>query len=458
MDAAALIVAWALTGQAAGEKILPDDIPLAPKRSVGATEIDRDDDIPPADKSSEKKASDPAKQPARAGALDESDDLPVRRPFPRRQQPEEPGPAKPKASADAAGEEEVLPTPEQPRIRPGGKAIDDEPIRVPLRTRAPIDTRSEAAVDADATLRGKTQQSPPAERQNVAPSDDELRRSRAANDPTSPAELLAQALIPPKTGALEGRPISLGEALARRSDRESQLRITHAYWKLTVATAAYHYAVLENARVWDGEPARREDAGFVNSVRAAATAKVHEAKLLALTSQHELAEVLGLGTGAALPLAYDPPHTGAYATRIDELFVGRSAPPRVRQIHGTLPALRQAIQARAQAAFEASEAFEAAQRGVAGGSVRVEDWLARLNHVGQQRQALLAVVRAYNDDIADYALTVAQAGTPAADLVPMLIRPKQAVAAKTRVSLNEQPTPARSIPPARASDGFRPRS
>ena len=89
---------------------------------------------------------------------------------------------------------------------------------------------------------------------------------------------------------------------------------------------------------------------------------------------------------------------------------GERLPPRVRQIHGTLPALRQAIQARSQAVFEATEAFETAQRGVAGGSIRVEDWLARLNHVGQQRQALLAVVRAYNDDIADYALTVAQVG------------------------------------------------
>ena len=79
------------------------------------------------------------------------------------------------------------------------------------------------------------------------------------------------------------------------------MRITHAYWKLAVTTAAYHYAVVENARVWEVEPARREDAAFVNSVRAAAKAKVHEAQLLALTSQHELAELLGLGTGAALP-------------------------------------------------------------------------------------------------------------------------------------------------------------
>jgi hypothetical protein len=406
--------------------------------------IDPADDLPPPEKSGAKKASEPPKQPA--GELDESDDIPVRRPFPRRQQPAEPAQTKPKAAAaDARADEEVLPTPEQPKTRPGGKAVEDEPIRVPLRTRAPVDTEPSA----------------PAERNNtVAPNDDELRRSRAANDPTSPAELLTAALIPPKSGALEGRPLSLGEALARRSDRESQLRIIHAYWKLAVATAAYHYAVLENNRVWDVEPARREDAALVNSIRAAAMAKVHEAKLLALTSQHELAELLGLGMGAALPLAYDPPHSGAYATRIDELFVGRTAPPRVRQINGTLPALRQAIQARAQAVFEATEAFEAAQRGVPGGSVRVEDWLARLNHVAQQRQALLAVVRAYNDDIADYALTVAQAGTPAADLVPMLIRPKQAVATKTRVSLNEQPAlPAqRYVPPARASDGFRPRS
>ena len=76
MDAAALIVAWALTGQAAGDKNLPDDIPLAPKRSVGAVAIDPEDELPPPEKSGAKKASEAPKQPA--GELDESDDIPVR--------------------------------------------------------------------------------------------------------------------------------------------------------------------------------------------------------------------------------------------------------------------------------------------------------------------------------------------------------------------------------------------
>jgi hypothetical protein len=438
MDAAALVLVWALAGQAANNN-LPDDIPAAPRRGAGAVAID---DVPPAENPAAKKPS-AAKEPAATESLD---DLPPRRPFPRRQ-PIDDEPVKPKASIDT--HEEALPSPERSKSQPTVKIPDEEPIRVPLRTRVPVETRTEPE-----------QTAPPVRQNPITPNDDELRRARVADDPTGPAELLSQSLIPPKSGALEGRPISLAEALARRGDRESQLRITHAYWKLAVATAAYHYAVAENSRVWEAESPRREDAALVNSIRAAAKAKVHEAQLLALTSQHELSDLLGLGTGAALPLAYDPPHAGAYATRIDELFAGRAAPPRMKQIHGTLPALRQSIQARAQAVIEAQAAFDTAQAGVAGGTVRVEDWLARLNHLGQQRQALLAVVRAYNDDIADYALAVAQAGTPAADLVPMLIRPRQNVAVKTRVSLNEQPTPARrdDIPRIKTGDGFRPRN
>jgi hypothetical protein len=459
MDAAAFVLVWALAGQAADSSNLPDDIPAAPRRGAGATAIDRDDDIPPADDRAAKQPAGQARQPAAAQAID--DDIPVRRPFPRRQpiDDQEPGVRGQPKPANEAATEETLPSPDRSKTQPGAKHPDDEPIRVPLRTRVPVDPRTEPATAADAASRDRLEQTaPPARQNNIAPNDEDLRRARAAEDPTSPPELLSQALVPPKSGALEGRPISLGEALARRADRESQLRITHAYWKLAVATAAYHYAVSENARVWDVQAPRRDDAALVNSIRAAAKAKVHEAQLVALTSQHELSDLLGLGTGAALPLVYDPPHAGAYATRLDELFAGRAVPVRMRQIHGTLPALRQAIQARAQAVFEANQAFEAAQTGLANGGARVEDWLARLNHLGQQRQALLAVVRAYNDDIADYALTVAQAGTPAADLVPMLIRPRQTVAIKTRVSLNEQPTPAQQPLPARTADGFRPRN
>lgn len=224
-----------------------------------------------------------------------------------------------------------------------------------------------------------------------------------------------------------GVPVTLSEALAKRSDRESRLQIAHAYWKLATATAALKIAHDESQRVQDvatGAVGQQSeiDRQLLESEQHAAAARIHEATVAFVSAQHDLAEAVGGAAGEQLPLAADAPFLGAYATRFAELFSERPAPVQLRAIHVTLPELRQAIVQRAKAVVAATDALDRAAAAYRQRQLGIDGYLAALRNVAAQRQALLGAARAYNDDIADYAINVARDGTGAAELTSMLIR------------------------------------
>jgi hypothetical protein len=164
------------------------------------------------------------------------------------------------------------------------------------------------------------------------------------------------------------------------------------------------------------------DRQLIESANAAAIARTNEALTVVVSAQHDLAEALGGAALDPLPVAADPPYLGAYATRFDELFANRTAPVQIRAIHKTLPTLYLAIQQRAQAAAAAVAALDRAEQGYLQGRAGIESYLAAFELASSQRQAFLAIARAYNDDIADYAINVARDGTGAVELTAMLIR------------------------------------
>ena len=65
-------------------------------------------------------------------------------------------------------------------------------------------------------------------------------RGRASK--MQPPELLAEALDSPVEGAVVGKPITLTAALLRSANRQQQLKIAQAYWRLSAAQAGYHWA------------------------------------------------------------------------------------------------------------------------------------------------------------------------------------------------------------------------
>jgi hypothetical protein len=277
-----------------------------------------------------------------------------------------------------------------------------------------------------------------------------LPKAAEASDPTLNAtkvdavEMLSAAFAMPNANVLPGEPVTLTVALGRRSDREGRLKIAHAFWKLSAAAASHGFAVAEHARLADlPKPERVSDAAIDHdlwlSARATAQARVHETQIVAITAQRELAEAMGAAANDPLPVVNDRPYLGSYATRFDELFTTRAAPVRLRTIHETLPALQKAVTQRAEAAQTAQSALYRSEDRYSNGKYGISTYLSQFSYMSQQRQAFIAVARAYNDEIADYAVSVARDNAAPAELAGMMIRLRP----------TEQ---ARQQPPVRSAD------
>jgi hypothetical protein len=265
---------------------------------------------------------------------------------------------------------------------------------------------------------------------------------------------VASAFAAPSTTLVKGTPITLTDAIGRRSDRESRLRIAHGYWRLATATAAFNLAHEEAQRAL--RPAQLRvasseiDRQLLESNANSAVARLHEAQTAAVSAQHDLAEAIGSAVGDSLPLATDAPYLGVYATKFDELFSDRAAPVQIRAIHTTLPTLRKAVVSRATAVQHAAVALDRAEQAFAQGQVSVDAYLAAFRQLSQERQAFLAVARGYNDDIADYAINVARDGTGPVELTSMLIRVRKDTTSPDATRRAAQP------PAARAAEIVRP--
>jgi len=236
------------------------------------------------------------------------------------------------------------------------------------------------------------------------------------------APIMADILTLRPGGSVAGQALSLATVLAPLADRRHQLDATHAYWRLVKAVAQHHLA-LDLQKQLQQVQARRGDELLLQIAGHAAAAAVREAQSEAVAAQHELASAAQLPATGSLPLPSDRPHTGAYRTQFQELFSMRPAPLRARTLDQTLPLRRQAIDARADAVEPASQAAAAAQAAYREGRGDIQRLLDCLGQLRIQREALVAAVCRYNDEIADYALTVAGPSITGPTLVGMLITP-----------------------------------
>ncbi|MBI2826169.1 MAG: hypothetical protein HYX69_15930 [Planctomycetia bacterium] len=243
------------------------------------------------------------------------------------------------------------------------------------------------------------------------------------------ADLLRTALVAPEGGQITGRSVTLVEALRASLDRATQLRTTESYWKLAAALADYNFNWDEAQQLERLKPASAPDqqpstAEHVLATRmAAAQARQHDAELALVAAQYELAAAMRLPTTQPLPLPADVPHVGPYKTVLDQVFAGRVAPARAVLIDRTLPVRRGAIEARAAAVAAASDAVEAIEESYYGGQADLPLVLSLVDELAQQRRALVSDVRTYNNEIAEYALSVPVTAPTTEALVAMLIKP-----------------------------------
>lgn len=236
-----------------------------------------------------------------------------------------------------------------------------------------------------------------------------------------PPELIAEALENPKQGAVVGTPMSLAQAMVGSSDRNQQLAIAKAYWRLATAQAEYHWSLAQRDLLRDQTRSQTNQPGTL-SARAAARADVRAAQLMVDRAQAELAALIPPNAQKAAPLTVDRPHVGEYRTNFDEIFGNRPAPGRLRLVNRTLPVRRQAIDAHAEAIVAAMDAVEATGEQFRTTGQGIATLLDAIELLKQERKAFIAEVREYNMEIAEYAFAVAPSGAANQTLVSMLIR------------------------------------
>src|SRR5262245_45062675 len=215
-----------------------------------------------------------------------------------------------------------------------------------------------------------------------------------------PPEILADALARPAEAALSGKPISLLASISRTTDRQQQLRIARAYWRLSTAQADYHWALDQREKLKHYTQSHT-NAPETLSARASARADVRDAELAATQAQQELADLLG-GTTADAPLAIDRPHVGGYNTYYEEIFANRAPPARIRLIHRMLPIRRKAIDAHGEAILAAVDALEATGESFKSTGQGLVTTLTALDQLKHERKLFVAAVRDYNLEIAEY--------------------------------------------------------
>jgi hypothetical protein len=245
------------------------------------------------------------------------------------------------------------------------------------------------------------------------------------------ADLLSRALDPLIAGggpaasplaAAYARPLPLVEALERSGDRTRRLWIAQAYWRVSTAFAQLRLSTeaLERLELIapGGDP---HDRAVLDVATAAARADLADARAALVAAQQELVDLVRLPAGDPLPWPVDRPLAGPYQTHFDTIFANRPATGRIRAIVRMLPAKHEALEARGAAVLAAHKAMEMAEADHAKSQRPIEAvTAAHAALVGQQRE-FLAAARAYNLDIAEYAMAVADVSMPDDRFVSMLI-------------------------------------
>lgn len=257
----------------------------------------------------------------------------------------------------------------------------------------------------------------------------------AAVDPAASdsATLLGELLEPlasrpgapqpaPLDAELYVRPLPLLEAIQRPGDTSRRLWIAQAYWKVSAAYAGVRCATEAIERLEliapGGDP---HDRATLDVAVAAARADLAEARALLGVAQQELVDLARLPLAEPLPWPVDRPLAGAYETHFDAIFAARPTTGRVRAIARTLPSRHDALESRAAAVRAAATAMAMAEADHAKGQRPIEAVVAAHEALVGQQQEFLAATKAYNLDIAEYAMAVADASVADDTFVSMLI-------------------------------------
>jgi hypothetical protein len=253
----------------------------------------------------------------------------------------------------------------------------------------------------------------------------------------------------PSLATAYARPLPLVEALERSGDRSRRLWISQAYWKVSAGFAMLRWSTeaLERLELIapGGDP---HDRAVLDVALAAARADLADSRAELVAAQQELVDLVRLPASDPLPWPVDRPLAGPYQTHFETIFATRPATGRIRAIVRMLPSKHEALEARAAAVVAAQKAMQMAEADHAKGQRPIEAVTAAHAAVTSQQREFVKVMRAYNLDIAEYAMAVADLSVPDDRFVSMLIgtpiqwRPQPAAAPQQAAPAPPSPVPA----------------
>jgi len=280
---------------------------------------------------------------------------------------------------------------------------------------APTAAGTPRAVAADGTVSVVVEPpaAPPAKQDQAAPA-------------ASVAASLLTHLLEPFTAdpgrVLHERPLPLLEALERSGDRSRRLWITQAYWKVTAAFARLRQATTSVERLELVAPgAAVQDRTVLDALVAEARSERAASRAALVAAQQELVDLVRLPPGEPLPWPVDRPLVAPYQTHFDSIFANRVATGRVRAINRSLPARHESLESRAAAVEAAAEAFATVEAEHAQGRLPIEAVATAAGRLEAQERRFIDDVLVYNNEIAEYAMAVADFSVPDDRFAAMLI-------------------------------------
>jgi len=203
-----------------------------------------------------------------------------------------------------------------------------------------------------------------------------------------------------------GQPTTLVEALGQ-THPQTHRAVVAGYWQVFAKSAELRSTV--DQRAWldaVGRPASSVDQALLAAARMECANRRIEAEMSVESATTELAGLLGRGDQPQ-PLAADRPWVGPYETQYQFYVAGGRGPRHAEQLHDAIGKQYPLVASRAeslracrQAVSQAGQAYQTGQASLATllEAIRLYDTSAR--------QFIVAVTR-YNQQIAEYALTVA---------------------------------------------------
>jgi hypothetical protein len=240
------------------------------------------------------------------------------------------------------------------------------------------------------------------------------------------------------------RRVRLVEALSRIGDPSLKSEAIRAYWDLTQAIAAERFSA-DKLRVLTevNAPANDADRVLLAEAVADAEAEVSAAQDALLTAQFTLLRVSGLNLQDALPWPADAPLVAPYRTQFTTIFANQPAPLSLRQIHQSLPGKLLLIEKRVAAMGAAENATDTLLESYKRAGVPLTQLLASIERLDRSRRAFVNAIVDYNNQIAEYSLSVVGSGVGSETLVTTLIKVPNANTPLVEIPRQTNGTPLR---------------